>query len=229
MITIKEAIAKCKVMQNAAPASLAALSGSAALRRLKKGEHLFWDKEQVKYLYFVAEGSVSLYKQNSIGEKKVVFVYGPGQMLNEVMLQELPASISCEALSDCRILCFPIKAFTQVMSTDFGLTKAVMDSMAIKIRRLYRQLKNTTGSIRSDKRIAAKLWKLSQDHGVQHESGVRIDLDLTVTYLADMMGMKRETVSRQLKVLADAGLIEQAAAGFIVYDRDKLQDYFKAP
>lgn len=229
MPAIRDAIAKCEVLQRASPSSLAALTVNAGLKRLSKGEHLFWDKEQVDSLYFTAEGIFSLYKLSSSGDKKVIFVYGPGQMLNEVMLQDLPASINCEALSDALALCFPIKAFLHVMSEDFSLSKAVIDSMARKVRRLYRQLKNTTGSVRGDKRIAAKLWKLSQDYGVPHKNGIRINLDLTITYFADMLGAKRETVSRQLKQLTDAGLVLQNASGLIIPDRDKLQQYFKEP
>lgn len=229
MATIKEAMVACEVLQSASPASLAALAAFASLKRLEKGEHLFWDKELVQSLYFVAEGQFALYKQSSIGEKKVIFVYGPGQMLNEVMLQNLPASVSCEAFSNAQALCFPIKTFEQVMSEDFLLGKAVIESMAHKIRRLYRQLKNTTGAVRGDKRMAAKLWKLSQDHGVPHEQGTRIDLDLTITYLADMLGAKRETVSRQMKQLSDAGLVMQTTAGLVVPSRTALQQYFKAP
>lgn len=229
MATIREAMALCNVLQKASPASRASLISIASLRRLAKGEHLFWDKQQVPNLYFSIEGSVSLYKQNNLGEKKVIFVYGPGNMLNEVMLQGLPASISCEAFSDAQVLCFPIKAFIQIMSEDFLLSKAVMDSMAIKIRRLYRQMKNTTGSVRGDKRIAAKLWKLSQDHGIPCEEGIQIDLQLTVTYFADMLGAKRETVSRQLKILTNLGLVIQNTNKFIIPDCNKLMEYFKIP
>lgn len=229
MATIKESIIASALLQQASPSSLSALVHIAGLRRLTKGEHLFWDKEQVEHLYFVAEGSFTLYKLNSLGEKKVVFVYTCGEMLNEVMLQDLPASINCEALSDAQVLCFPIPDFLRIMSEDFALSKAVMDSMAKKIRRLYRQLKNTTGSVRGDKRIAAKLWKLSLDHGVVQNNGVRIDLDLTITYLADMLGAKRETVSRQMKLLTDEGLVIQTQSGFLIPDRNKLQQYFKTP
>lgn len=228
-MTIQEAMMRCAVLQQAAPASIAALANSASLRWIKKGKHLFWDKEQSSHLFFVAEGCFSLYKQNSVGEKKVIFVYGVGEMLNEVMLHDVAASISCEAFSHAAALCFPMPTFARVMEEDPLLTNAVMHSMAHKIRRLYRQMKNTIGSIRGDKRIAAKLWKLSQDHGVPCGSGTRIPLSLSITYLADMLGAKRETVSRQMKLLTDAGLVLPSPEGFIIPNRDKLREYFKAP
>lgn len=225
---IREALASMEVLRQANPASLAALTPRASLRGLRRGEHLFWDKDEVTQLYFAAEGTFSLYKLNSQGEKKVIFVYGPGQMLNEVILQDLPASINCEALGPARALCFPKEEFLRVMEGDFALTKAVLDSLSTKIRRLYRQLKNTTGSVRGDKRIAAKLWKLAKDHGVPCPEGTRIELELTITYLAEMLGSKRETVSRQMKLLQDEGLILQKNNAFILPDAERLMEYFKA-
>lgn len=218
---------KSMVLSQATPAIRAELADQAHLKTLARGEHLFWDKGRVDYFYFVAEGYFSLYKLSAAGEKKVVFVYGPGEFLNEVMVQNLPASISCEAFSDGAVLAFPIPAFTAAMGRDFALAQAVMGSMATKIRRLYRQLKNTSGSVRGDKRLAAKLWKLSQDHGAASQKGTRIDLNLTVTYLADMLGAKRETVSRQLAQLSAQGLIFHENGAFIVPDRERLKDFFK--
>jgi len=36
-----------------------------------------------------AVSAASLYKINSLGEKKIIFVYGPGNLLNEDSLQRL--------------------------------------------------------------------------------------------------------------------------------------------
>lgn len=77
--------------------------------------------------------------------------------------------------------------------------------------------------------MAAKLLKLSWDHGVEDEDGVRIDMNLTVTYLAEMLGSKRETVSRQVKKLNEQGLIMVKKNKFIIPDQEKLSKYFKMP
>lgn len=227
MDKINASLQKSMVLSQAGATTQRKLAEQAQYKNLTQGEHLFWDKDRVDHFYFVAEGYFSLYKLNAAGEKKVIFVYGPGEFLNEVMVQNLPASISCEAFSDGAVLAFPIPAFSAAMAGDFPLAQAVMASMATKIRRLYRQLKNTSGSIRGDKRLAAKLWKLSQDHGVAVQKGTRIDLSLTVTYLADMLGAKRETVSRQLAQLSAQGLILHQNGAFIVPDRERLKDFFK--
>ena len=98
--------------------------------------------------------------------------------------------------------------------------------MGRKIRRLYRQLKNTV-PIKMDKKLAAKLWKLSKDYGVKVNRGVLINLDITVTYLADMLGSSRETISRCISDFQKSNLIEFKDKKIIVKNRESLSRYFK--
>ena len=211
------------------PSSIDEIASFTVMKHAIKGEHLFRDKDDVTNIYLLVSGTASLYKVNSLGEKKVIFVFGKGQLLNEVMLQDLPSSINCEMLEESWVLVIPIKKLWRVMTQDAELTKAILDSMALKIRRLYRQLKNTTNALTGEKRLAAKLFKLSKDYGIQQNNGIMIDIDLTITYLAEMLGSKRETVSRQMKKLVEMGLISMQKNKIIVLDQTKLSDYFKSP
>lgn len=226
-MSVREALCIAEIMQTARATSIEKIAAFAYLKKLKKGDYLFRDKEEVTTIYVVIDGMVTLYKGNTNGEKKVVFVFGKGKAINEVIVNGLPASINCECFTDVQILCLPLKQLLEVMEEDFGLTKAILDSMSLKIRRLYRQLKNTSNSIRIDKKLAAKLIKLATDYGVECEDGLKIDLDITITYLADMLGSKRETVSRQLKVLTDAKLVIFKEGNFIIPNTVELRRYFK--
>ena len=112
------------------------------------------------------------------------------------------------------------------MKDDFELSRVIINSLALKVRRLYRQAKNSI-PIKVEKRVAAKLWKLSKDYGIEIEEGTLIDLNITVTYLADMFGAPRETISRSLKILKNEGLIINKNKKIIVPDREKLVKFFK--
>ena len=150
-------------------------------------------------------------------------------MINEVVLQGMTASVNCEVFETAQVLCFNKHEFLKIMEHDFTLTKGVLDSLSLKVRRMYRQLKNTSTALRGDKRVAAKLWKLSKDFGVAGPGGTTITLNLSITYLADLLGLKRETVSRQLKGLFQQGLICIANGRITILDCDKLGEFFKAP
>ena len=61
------------------------------------------------------------------------------------------------------------------------------------------------------------------------DDGTLIDFDLSITYLAELLGSKRETVSRLVKQLSEAGLVEYRKNHFFIPDREKLMEYFKEP
>lgn len=196
------------------------------VKELKKGEHLFRDKEVIKNIYVVKSGKVALYKQSESAQKKVIFILGKDTIVNEVIIDDLPSSINCEAFEKAEILCFDRMLFLDIMKDDFELSKIIINSLAMKVRRLYRQGKNSI-PIKVEKRVAAKLWKLSRDYGIEIEEGTLIDLNITITYLADMFGAPRETISRALKILNNEGLIINKNKKIIVQDRDRLVKFFK--
>jgi len=127
---IRTACEKITVFRQASPASLAAIFSCIKLKRYKKKELVFRDKEQVTHFYFLVSGCISLYKISTTEEKKVVFLCSAGEMLNEAIIQNEVASIEAEALTDCDVLVLRKKDLEQIMSYDYQLSRAVMGSMA---------------------------------------------------------------------------------------------------
>jgi CRP-like cAMP-binding protein len=226
-LTIRDALTKVEVTAKASAVSLSILEQGAAIKRCKKGEYIFFDRDEVTTLYGVIDGTVSIYKLSSAGEKRGVFIFGAGALLNEDNMFCKRSSVNAETLRDSDILCLKMYVFEKVCAKDYELSKAFIDSMAMKVRRLYHLMKNTSNNLRGDRRIAAKLWKLSRDHGVAVHEGVEINFDLTITTLADFLGSQRETVSRQVKTLTGAGLVIVKNSRFIIPNRDKLLEYFE--
>ncbi|TDT62289.1 Crp/Fnr family transcriptional regulator [Fonticella tunisiensis] len=194
--------------------------------KIKKGKQLFDQKEIVKTIYIVLKGKMTLYRNSEEGQKRVIFILNEGEIINEVIFDEKVSSANCEAFEDSELLCFLKDDLMKAMSMDFKLTEFIINSMSKKIRRLYRQLKNTV-PIRIDKRLAAKLWKLSRDYGIPADEGILINLNITVTYLADMLGSSRETISRCLRVLENEGLIKVKNKKIYVVSSEKLSIYFR--
>ena len=77
--------------------------------------------------------------------------------------------------------------------------------------------------------IAAKLYMLARDYGKETERGISIEMQLSITYLSEMLGSKRETVSRQVKKLCDSGLILMEKNHFWIPNLENLSNYFKQP
>ncbi len=209
--------------------TLRKLSNITRVTRYEKGKVLFRDKDIVDNIYIVLKGKVSLYKFNEKGQKKVIFILGLGDLINEVILQSSTASINCETIEDSQIMYCNTMELLQVMESDFEFTKMVLSSLSLKVRRMYRQFKNTTGVLNMGKRVASKLWKLGRDYGVADDNGILIDMEISITYLADLFGAQRETISRACKELSELGLIEYNNKKFTIKNKEKLLEYFKAP
>ncbi|MBU3227719.1 Crp/Fnr family transcriptional regulator [Clostridium algidicarnis] len=193
----------------------------------KKGDIVFRDKEKVNTIYVVIRGKFSIYKIGEDAKRRVIYILGRDKILNDVILDDLPASINCEAFEEGELLLLNKNNFLSCMEEDFNLTKVVLNSLSIKVRRLYRQLNNTNPNKKIEKKIASKLWKLSKDYGIKVEEGTEIDLNISITYLADMLGSQRETISRSLKLLEEKDLIRLNNRKIIVKDKDELARFFK--
>lgn len=225
----EEQLESLEIFEGISKASLIELSKLGRIKKYKQGSHIFRDKEEVTTLYIVVSGNVSLYKLNENGNKRVIFILGKGKIINDVIIQDLPSSINCEIFEEAVILSYDKNDFLRVMENDFTLSKNIICSLAIKVRRMYRQLKNATGVIKMEKKLAAKLWKLSKDYGVECKDGVMINMNISVTYLADLLGSKRETISRALKILLNENLIEYENKRIKIINQEKLSQFFKTP
>lgn len=171
------------------------LCKSSSIIKLKKGERLFDERDLIKNIYIVYTGKVTIFRLSEMEPERIIYILDKNEIINEVILDGLSASVNCEVFEDSEILSLSSKDMLKVIESNIIFNKNIIESMGKKIRRLYRQLKNTI-PIKMDKKLAAKLWKLSRDYGVKVDNGILIDLDITVTYLADMLGSSRETISR---------------------------------
>ena len=219
-------ISNLAIFNNLNTVTIEKLKCKATKLNLIKGNSLFFEKDTVTSVYIVLKGRVTLFRTLLEGHKKIFFILNEGDIINEVIFDNLPASVSCEAFEESVILAFNKTDLLNIMSTDFQLTEIIINNMGRKIRRLYRQLKNTA-PINVDKRVAAKLWKLSRDYGIQIDEGTLIDLNISISYLSHMLGSTRETVSRCLKKLEKIGLIKFKGRRIIVMDPEKISKYFE--
>lgn len=224
---MKRQLNKIEILNNLSPETMERISGCGKIQEVPKGTILIRAREPVGSVYFQLSGKSIIYNLNHEGKRKILFILGKGKLLNEHILNDATSSVYCETLEKSRIFVVPSTDFMQIMSEDFALTKHVLAAQERKIRRLSHQLKNTTSSIYLEKKLAAKLWKLSRDFGLQTEEGIEIDLNLSVTFLADMLGVPRETTSRACSVLVDHGLIRMNRKRIVILDPAKITRFYR--
>lgn len=207
--------------------TLERLEQCGRVRALVKGELIIRAHQPQQDIYIQMSGKSMVYTLTHTGNRKILFILGSGALLNEHVLNRNSTSTYVEAIEPGTAFAVPASEFLRLMEEDFALTRAVLAAQERKIWRLGHQLKNTVGSIYLERKLAAKLWKLSRDFGIPGPDGVEIDVTLPVTMLADMLGAPRETTSRLCKKLMDYGLIRMIGKRVYIVDPAKISLFYK--
>lgn len=184
-------------------------------------------KESVPHIYIQLSGKSIMYNLTHLGKRKILFIFGKDTLLNEHICNQHITSVYCETLEKSQIFEISVAEFIKQMQVDFKLTQNMLEVQERKMWRLSHQLKNTMSSIYLERKLASKLWKLSRDFGIDTEEGREIDINMTITFLADMLGVSRETTSRVCSTLVELGLIKINKKRIRITNSDKLKQFYK--
>ena len=226
-MTKENPLGSLELFAEVSPATLDALWKAGRVRALHKKHILIHAREHVGFVAVQLSGKSILYNLTHDGRRKIIFILGPGAILNERVLGKGESSLFCETQETSRIFVVHVGALLDLMEQDFALAKAVLMAQEKKIWRMAHQLKNTMGSIYLERKLAAKLWKLARDFGVAVPQGIEIDVNLPITLLADMLGAPRETTSRICGMFMDVGLITIHKKRITVTAPERMAHFYK--
>lgn len=222
----KSDIEKIGFMKNTSEKTKIKFIDLSEVKSYRKKQTIIREKEEVDKIYVLIDGKVSISKMSEDGELKIIFILNSGDLINEISFEEHHTStVACEAFEKALVAEIPIDDFKKIMKEDFNLTSNLFSCVEKRTRRLYRQLKNSI-SIRVDKKLAAKLCRLSREFGINEGEWTYLNINITITYLADMLGTKRETLSRAMKTLQEKDLVKYEGKKIFV-KTEKLVRYFK--
>lgn len=223
----KKTLAECKLFEGVAPETVERLEQCGRVRVLAKGDIIIHAHRSQEDVCIQLDGKSIVYNLTHTGNRKILFILGPGALLNEHVLNLNHSSIYCKAIEPGMVFVITSAEFLRAMEQDFSLTRAVLAAQERKMWRLSHQLKNTVGSIYLERKLAAKLWKLTRDFGVPVSDGIEIDVTLPVTMLADLLGAPRETTSRLCRKLIDHGLIRVSGKRIVITDPEKIAQFYR--
>ena len=221
-------IEEIPVFAHAASATLRELKRLGEIRTYPRGTTLFHAAQCPERAFFMMSGQAIIYNLTHEGNRKIIFVFGPGHMLNDNISQVNYTGVFAELYQDSRIYSISLGDLKELMHKDMDLCMAILACQERKLWRTSHQLRNTQGSINMERKLAAKLWKLGRDFGLPTDEGeIRIDMPLSITVLADLLGTARETTSRMCKSLIQRNLIRVDQKNIYLRDPEELARFYK--
>lgn len=205
--TLLEVLRSNRVLRALSAADLEHLLSFSRLRQFRRRAPLLAAGEAGAAVLAVVAGFVKLSRTNPVGREIVLELAGPGSIFGELsVINGWRRSANAIALSDCRVLAIDGRHFLAALRRN-------PDAMIAIIRNLSERLLATTAQMEdalflpSSSRVARALVRLAAHHAQATADGLQIDVALSQRDLADITGLSRESVNKQLAAWRDERLL----------------------
>ncbi|MCU0695504.1 MAG: Crp/Fnr family transcriptional regulator [Myxococcaceae bacterium] len=193
-------------------------------RRVRAGEVLWEQGEVPREVLFVKRGAVALTGRDSEGNHWWNGVRGPRAVLGIEALQSRPARAAARALSDGAVCASDPVVMRVQLGVDGGRGGALASAM---VPLLLEELDRRSDEVASRSGPAlVRVARFILEHHDVVESGKRGPF--SKRHVASMLGIRPETMSRNLTALADAGVI-RVEPDIEVLDRARLESFATPP
>jgi CRP/FNR family transcriptional regulator/CRP/FNR family cyclic AMP-dependent transcriptional regulator len=183
-------------------------------RQYRAGHIIFHQDDPGTTLHIISSGLVKLALTSQEGREVTVGILGPGEFFGDLsLLDGGPRSASAAALEATETLTLDREPFVAILARHPEVASGLLTVLGNRLRRTDELIQDIL-FLDLPGRIAKQLLALADERGVQMRNGVRIDLRLSQTELASIVGTTRESVNRCLNAFADRG--------FIAIDRDAI-------
>jgi CRP/FNR family cyclic AMP-dependent transcriptional regulator len=167
-------------------------------------------------VFFVVQGEVRVLVRTGDGERtQILGDFGAGDLVGEMSaIDGAPRSARVEALVRTRLCIVPAAAFLDLVLGSPHVGLRLLRRLTARIRGQNRLLLERS-ALPTGLRLAAELLRLSRPCP---DGTASISPPPTQEELAERIGARRETVSRELSGLARAGLLHRTRAALVVDD-----------
>ena len=179
---------------------------------LEKDRSLDFDGNSSQ-LIFVGQGATKLVAHASEARDQIVAFHFGGEVFS--VPEQDNYSYSVCALRDCSLLTFPADDFLDLAASEAGILRQLLDNTTGSLRRC-REKTIALGRKTAAERVAVFLLAMSERIGMEQDGTVLLELPMSRRDIAESLGLTIETVSRQLSLLREAGVIETTGRSGIV-------------
>lgn len=192
----------------------------------RKGSSIFFQGEIPRFAVIILDGVVKAYTISHDGDEAIVSLYGKGSIIPMAWVSEQSsvALFNYDAVNDVRVLKLKKSDLLDAVNGSAALQKEYLDHI---VQSQTGMMLRVTGlcQARASAKICYTLYFLMFRYGLEKQPGVfEIDLKITQSMLANLIGQTRESTAKNLKILREAGVIDYTSSTYFV-NKNKLEQY----
>ncbi|SNZ10318.1 CRP/FNR family transcriptional regulator, anaerobic regulatory protein [Persephonella hydrogeniphila] len=189
------------------------LQAISHVREYSRGELLFYEGEEPKYLYILLEGAIRVYKTDLKGNEITLHYFHPVNMIAEVAnFEEFPYPATAEFETDGKVLAIDFDRFRNEFIKDPAIAFNIIRSLTYKIK-ILNDIIIQNMMMDAVSRVAKFID--------EHEDLFK---ELKHNKIASLLNITPETFSRILKKFKEQGIIEKKGKELII-NKEKLKKY----
>ncbi len=220
--SIVDVLSSAQVFSALPADAIATLADACVTRTYRRGQYLWYQGDEGSHMVVVASGLVKVVISSEQGDEVVLVTLGPGEPIGELaILDDTPRSASVVASEPTTVVMISRATVLDLLNRYPPLLDALLRSLGRLIRRLTEQ----TGDLvflDLGGRIAKLLLRLAEPQ-LAGPGPVVLDLGLSQSDLASMVGASRPAVNRVLQAMASRGLISVNGQVIVLRDVARLR------
>lgn len=202
------------------------LRPKSTLRVVKKGANVLFQGEVPRRAMIVRDGVIRAYTITSSGEERVVALYGKGDIfpLTWVLGETSTSLFYYDAVSDARLMTITKDDFTEALSDSTDALKSMLRFVGSQYTALQLRITGLEQS-RAVEKIGFTLYYLLFRYGIEKRPGLHtINIKLSQLMIASLVGLTRESTTKNLKILKEKGIISYSGSVYTV-NKHRLEQF----
>ena len=218
-----ELLAKTQIFGEIDEDSIRKLAERATLRTYSKGQLIFHQGDLAGSLFVMREGLVKVFVTSEDGDEMVLVTLRPPDTFGELaLLDGSNRSASAEALESTTVVELNRATFLDIVRSTPHMTEALLISMGAVLRRLTEQAADLV-FLDLHGRVAKLLMNMADEHGSEHKDGIELDVKLTQTDIAAMVGGSRQSINQILRSFEEREYLELQGRTMLIKQPDRLR------
>ncbi len=205
------------------------LGGHFDTELVEAGERIYQFGDLAERVYVLKSGHIKITRASDDGKEFILYFISPGEIFGELAITGRERRTGTATVVDDAFIC-------AVDRHHFEAFMLRHPEVSLEVARVIGRRKDSTerrvlDMISKDvrTRLAHTLAELARDFGLVEKRRVRIDLRLTQSDLAQLVGSTRETTSTVFNEFRRQGLVDSEGKTVWVLDPDALDRYAWAP
>jgi CRP-like cAMP-binding protein len=203
-----------------APEELDGLKRLTTVLRLPRGAVVFFEGDLPLALYIVKSGQIKVAKASREGREVILGVFTAGASFGDVpVFDGEPYPAMAVTLVDSQIWVIDRRRLEEFLTDHPRIALQIIRILSKRLRQSHNTVMNLALK-NVPQRLADMILALAADRGGAQPE---IDLNLTRQEMAELIGVSRETLIRQLGLFEKRGLVKLAGKNITMIDAENLR------